>query len=187
MREPVAKRFNHINTHGWQGILLFVTAIWVVFLVDLFLPLERFGLIPRHFIGLIGIFTMPFLHGNWPHLVNNSISLIFLLFLLVGSRDRAGWITGQIILMSGGLLWVFGRSAIHIGASGLVFGLIAYLIFAGLYEKRLITAMIAVLVGLFYGGSLVTGILPGQAGVSWDGHLCGTGAGFFISRWKAGK
>lgn len=176
-----------LNTQGWQGILLLIAIIWAVFFIDLFLPLERFGLIPRHFIGLIGIFTMPFLHGSWPHLINNTVSLFFLLFLLVGMRRRVGWIIIQIILLSGGLLWIFGRSAIHIGASGLVFGLITYLIFLGWFEKRLVTVMIAILVGVFYGGSLVAGILPGQSGVSWDGHLCGAGAGLFISRLTAKK
>ena len=183
----MARRTKILKNPNWQGIVLLIAAMWVIFLVDRFLPLERFGLIPRQVDGLIGILTMPFLHGDWPHLVNNTVSLIFLLVLLTGVRRQAGWIVGQMVFMSGGLLWIFGRPAIHIGASSLVFGLIAYLIFSGWFEKRLTTMMIALLVGLFYGTSLLAGILPGQAGISWEGHLCGAGSGFVLARLTARK
>jgi membrane associated rhomboid family serine protease len=80
------------------------------------------------------------------------------------------------------LLWIFGRSAIHIGASGLVYGLVAFLIASGLFERRLLSLLIALVVGALYGSSMLWGALP-TAGphVSWDGHLAGAAAGVVLA------
>ena len=91
----------------------------------------------------------------------------------------------SIILVSGGLLWLFGREAMHIGASGLVFGLITFLLVSGVLERRWPALLAALLVGLLYGGTLFTGILPFQPGVSWDGHLFGAVAGAATAWWLA--
>ncbi len=169
------------------GIILIVVTIWVVFALDMVLPLERFGLIPRRVVGLAGIALMPFLHGNLQHIVSNTVPLVVLLFLLTGSRANSWVIVTLITLLGGTLLWCFGRPVIHIGASGLVFGLITFLFFSGLFEKRFIALLVSILVGFLYGGSLITGIMPGQAGISWDGHLCGAGAGAMIAKLSARK
>lgn len=169
------------------GIILIVATIWIVFALDMILPLERFGLIPRRVAGLAGIALMPFLHGNLQHIVSNTVPLVVLLFLLTGSRANSWIIVTLITLLGGTLLWFFGRPVIHIGASGLVFGLIAFLVFSGLFEKRFIALLVSILVGFLYGGSLIAGIMPGQTGISWDGHLCGAGAGAIIARISARK
>jgi len=161
----------------WGRIVLIVLIIWIVFALDTVLPLEQFGVIPRHTIGLPGIVLMPFLHGNLQHLMSNTVPLAVLLFLLTRSRANAWVIVVMIALLSGTLLWVFGRPMNHIGASGIIFGLIAFLVLSGLFEKRFIPLLVSVLVGFLYGGSLVVRILPGQSGISWDGHICGVGAG----------
>ncbi|MBJ6610710.1 MAG: rhomboid family intramembrane serine protease [Candidatus Thiothrix moscowensis] len=164
------------------AVLLFIAAIWGVFLLDRILPLERFGLVPRDWGGLIGVATMPFLHANFNHLLNNTIPLVVLLALLAGSRADSRAVVVITAVLGGLLLWLFGRSySMHIGASGLVFGLAVFLIVSGILEKRTIPSFISVLVTLFYGSSLLTGILPGQAGVSWDGHLFGGIAGGVVA------
>ena len=170
-----------------NGIVGFVAGIWLVFLIDCVLPVEfsAFGLAPRHASGLPGIVTMPFLHGSWPHLLQNSISLSMLLCLLAGSRANSSQIVVAIVLLGGSLLWLFGRSnAIHIGASGLIYGLITFLIVAGFLERRLVALATAILVGLIYGATLISGVLPFAVGenVSWDGHLSGAVAGVFVAR-----
>ena len=86
-----------------------------------------------------------------------------------------------IVLIGGLLLWLFGREARHIGASGLVFGLVAFHLCAGIFEKRLISLAIAFVVGIFYSTTLIRGVLPFQSGVSWDGHLFGAIAGGVIA------
>lgn len=168
-------------------VLIFVGIVWGVFLLDLVLPgsFNHFGLEPRRADGLIGVITMPFLHGSWNHLIGNTVPLIVLLCLLAGSKADTYAIVPQIIFLGGLLLWVLGRSQTeHIGASGLVYGLIAFLIVAGLREGRIGALAIAFVVGVTYGATLMRGILPMGVGdnVSWDGHLMGAIAGGLIAR-----
>ena len=164
-----------------QNILLTVGFIWAVFLLDRFLPLELLGLVPRTFRGISGIFAMPFLHGSLAHIISNSLPLVFLLVLVAGSRANSLQVIIGISLLGGILLWLFGRSANHIGASLLVFGLVSFLIFSGLFEKRFKSIVLSILVAFIYGTTLLTGILPNQPGVSWDGHLAGAVAGGVIA------
>ena len=168
-------------------VLIFVGIVWAVFLLDLVLPgsFNQFGLEPRRVDGLIGVITMPFLHGGWDHLVGNTAPLILLLCLLAGSKADTYSVVPQIIFLGGLLLWVLGRSQTeHVGASGLVYGLIAFLIIAGLREGRVGALAIAFIVGVTYGATLIQGILPMGVGedVSWDGHLMGAIAGGLVAR-----
>jgi membrane associated rhomboid family serine protease len=162
-----------------DGILGFLGVIWGVFLLSIVAPgVDRFGVVPRTPGGLIGIAAMPFLHASFAHLLSNTAPLFILLTLLAGSRARSWAIVARISLSSGLLLWVFGRPAIHIGASALVFGLITFLIASGVLERRPIPLLVSAAVGFLYGGSLLFGVIPGlRSGVSWDGHLCGAVAG----------
>ncbi len=166
------------------GVLIFVGVVWAVFLLGLILPfsLNSFGLQPRSAGGLIGIPLMPFLHADWKHILSNTVPLTVLLLLLAGSRANSGLIVTGIVLLGGAMLWVFGRPAVHVGASGLIFGLIAFLIVSGVMERRLVPLLIAVLVGFFYGGTLLSGIIPDFGSrVSWDGHLLGAVAGGLLA------
>jgi membrane associated rhomboid family serine protease len=163
-----------------QGIVWLIATLWLVYLIDLVLPidLQAYGLVPRTLPGLVGIPLMPFLHGSLGHLLGNTIPLCILLFILLSSRKDYLEIIGSIVILGGLLLWCFGRSAIHVGASGLVYGLVAFLIASGFFERKVVPLFIAVLVGFLYGTTLLFGVLPtaGKA-VSWDGHLFGAIAG----------
>lgn len=165
-----------------QAVLLFVGLIWFVFVVDLFLPLEHLALFPRRISGIPGIALLPFLHKNLPHLIANSVPLFILLSLLTGSRENSSRIVIYLIAIGGILHWVFGRSVPVVGASGLVFALISYLIYSGFLEKRLMSISVGIIVGLLYGTTLLFGVLPGQPGVSWDGHLFGAIAGLVTAQ-----
>lgn len=170
---------NHLYPIG-----VLILAIWLVFLVDATIPakLTDWGLVPRNLGGLIGIPLMPLLHGSLGHLLGNTLSLVVLLILLSGSRSNNWQIVIGIVLINGVLLWLFGRTAIHVGASGLIFGLIAFLIVSGLMEKRPIPLAISLLVGGLYGGTLLAGVIPHWGSdVSWDGHLCGAISGAAIA------
>jgi membrane associated rhomboid family serine protease len=109
--------------------------------------------------------------------------LFILLVLLAGSKARSWEIIGDVVLLGGALLWLFGRpNSNNIGASGLIFGLIAFLILSGLLEKRLVPLAIALIVGFVYGSTLIYGVLPQiDAQISWEGHLCGAVAGGFVA------
>ena len=167
-----------------SGVLAFVGVIWCVFFVGLVVPFElnAFGITPLTLGGLVGILAMPFLHANLGHLAGNTIPLVVLLVLLAGSRAKSWAIVVNIMLLAGVLLWLFGRSATHIGASGLIYGLIAFLIVSGCLERRLVPLVISVAVGFLYGGTLLWGILPRLGShVSWDGHLFGAIAGGIVA------
>ena len=174
---------SHAIPQELHGVFAFVGTVWAVFLLSLAFPtLDRFGVVPRSLIGLIGIPAMPFLHQNLGHILSNTIPLFILLTLLSGSRARSWEVVADIVLLGGGLLWVVGRPAVHIGASGLISGLTTFLILSGFLEKRIVPLLIAVLVGFFYGGSLVLGVIPRFGSqVSWEGHLCGAIAGSVIA------
>ncbi len=181
MKSLVDNRNIHTIKRDFIGIAIFLVVIWGVFALDRFLPLEKYGLVPRDFGGLIGIIAMPFLHGDFAHLMGNTVPLAVTLFLLAGSRADSGAIVILITLLGGLGLWLFGRTALHIGASGLVFGLIAFHIFAGIFEKRISSILITIIIGVSYAGVLFKGVIPGQQGVSWDGHLFGAIAGTLVA------
>jgi membrane associated rhomboid family serine protease len=166
-----------------HGVALFVGAIWAVYLLSFPFPtLDQYGVIPRRAAGFFGIVAMPFLHANLHHLVSNTIPLCVLLILLAGSRARSWEVVVAISVLGGGLLWVFGRPAVHIGASGLISGLIAFLVLSGFLELRIVPLLIAISVGFIYGGSLILGVLPRlDSQISWDGHLCGAIAGGLVA------
>ena len=176
-----------------KGVLIFVGVIWVVHVLDIFLPLgESLGLVPRYLSGILGIGTMTFLHRDFSHLMSNTFPLIVLLTLLAGSRANSWQTVASIAVLGGLLLWLFGRNGddativSHIGASLLVFGLVTFFLAAAWFEKRLVPMLIAAVVGFMYGWSTLTGVLPLTKGVSWDGHLCGAIAGVLVAWLQTG-
>ncbi len=175
----------HTIREEFRWIVTFIAVLWVVWLVDLILPLKLtdWGVHPRSMVGLVGIPLMPFLHAGFGHLLSNTIPIAILLTLLAGSRSSSWQVVFEIVLLGGGLLWCFGRSsATHVGASGLVYGLIAFLIVAGFLEKRVASLGVAILVGFLYGTTLLFGVLPSfQQHISWDGHLFGAIAGAIVA------
>lgn len=165
-----------------RTIFFFVGMLWAVYLLSCLFPfVADYGLQPRRVIGLVGIVTMPLLHASLRHILSNTVPLIVLLFLLAGSRAHSWRIVVQIVVVGGILLWLFGRSANHVGASGLISGLITYLILGGILERRFLPAVVAVITFLIYGGSLFWGLIPSESSVSWDGHWSGAMAGVLLA------
>ena len=158
----------------WVGIVILV--MWLVRIVDAFIPYSflPWGVTPRTVWGLAGIPLMPFLHADFGHLFNNTFSLAILLALVVGTR-KSPWMSIVATALAGGLLlWLVGRDANHVGASGLVFGLIGFLLVCGFTERSMVSVGVAILVGVIFGGTLLWGILPtGGPSVSWEGHFSG--------------
>jgi len=162
------------------GLIGFVAVLWVIQAVNWatsYALNPRFGLIPRQLSGLDGVVGMPFLHGSFQHLLANTPPLLLLGTLLAATVTRA-LVTMNVVVvgLGGALVWLLGSSAIHIGASGLVFGWFGFLVTRGFVDRSPVTLGASVLVGLLY-GSLILGVLPGQPGVSWEAHLFGAVAG----------
>jgi membrane associated rhomboid family serine protease len=169
----------------------FLTGLWVIELIDLLVlrrSLDRFGIRPRTDEGLLGILLAPFLHGGLPHLIANSVPL-FLLGWLVLLRGVGTFlaVTAITVLLGGLGVWLFaGPNTIHIGASGLIFGYLGYLLLRGYFERSVGSILIALVVGALYGGAL-WGVLPSRPGVSWEGHLFGFLAGIVAARVLAAR
>lgn len=162
----------------WIGV--FFGALWVIQALNWLLGYglnDTFGLVPRTMPGLDGILAMPLLHGSFAHLIANSVPLLLMGGLLAVTATRALVAVNGVIIGLGGLLvWLFGSTAIHVGASGLIFGWFGFLVMRGVVDRSLVTLGTAILVGAVY-GSILWGVLPGQSGVSWEAHLFGALAG----------
>ncbi|MCE2424819.1 MAG: rhomboid family intramembrane serine protease [Pseudomonadales bacterium] len=167
------------------ALALVIGAVWAVSLVALSYGdalIYRLALVPRRIDGLPGIVGMPFVHGSFGHLMSNTMSLlVFGAFLLFRGVRYYVMVSLGIVGLGGVLLWLFGREAAHIGASGVVFGYFGFLLTRGVYERSFQSVAVAGLVVLLYGG-MIWGVLPGADGVSWDGHLAGLVAGIVVAR-----
>ncbi|WP_305969312.1 MULTISPECIES: rhomboid family intramembrane serine protease [unclassified Mameliella] len=162
-----------------------LAAIWVVEAVNLLTGNAVngwLGLRPRSLGGLDGIVFMPVLHGSVAHAAANTAPLAVLGALLVITARSVALMASLLIVILGGLgVWVFGSSAIHVGASGLIFGWFGFLVARGLVERRLVPVLVAVGVAVVY-GTMIWGVLPGQPGVSWESHFFGALAGIATAR-----
>lgn len=160
-----------------------VFLMWLIYFIEISYSLNFsvFGILPRELPGLIGIILAPLLHGSVVHLISNTFPLLFLgttlfyFYYPVGSR---------VFLLSyfgvGIFVWLFARPVIHIGASGLIYSIAAFLVASGLFRKQLYALLIGLVVALVYGG-LVFGLMPSVPGVSWESHMIGALIGVFLA------
>jgi len=173
-------RRTHIPFSSQIKVVFWVVVIMTVIEIVNLLSgrtLNAFGLIPREVGGLVGVATAPFLHGSLIHYFSNIVPLsIFSLLLLQHGVVRFSLVTFVIIVLSGLLVWVFGRTAIHVGASGLIYGYFGYLLVAGWVSREIKLLAISVFVAIGYGG-MIWGVLPGMPFISWEFHLFGFSAG----------
>jgi len=180
---PVLKRL--------APVVALLALCWSVFVLNNLIwdgHLNQYGIRPRHVGSLPGIIWSPFLHVSLRHLVANSVPLALLgAILCLRGRNEFGIVTVAGIVLSGGLTWLIGRNAYHIGASGLIFCFFGYLASLAFFERKIGTLLLSIVCILGYGG-IVRGILPTSSAVSWEGHLAGFISGitlaWFISNVK---
>ena len=168
-------------------IVVFVALLYVVEAIDTLTGgrLERAGgIAPRDVAGLDGIALAPLLHGDWGHLLANTGPLLFLgFFLLLSGLRRWAAVTATVWLAGGIGVWLVGpENTIHVGASILVFGWLVYLMLRGLFTGHPGQLALGVILLFLYGGAL-WGVLPGQPGISWQGHLFGA-VGGALAAWQ---
>ena len=160
--------------------------IWLSFIADIFLvniSFTHYGLLPRTIQGLFGIVSCPLIHASLFHIISNSVPLLVLLTITaVFFKEDSYYVVFFIVIIGGALVWAFGRASYHVGASGLVYGLAAFLIAFGIYKKKAIPILVSIFVGITYGTSMLIGFLPIFPGVSWEGHLFGAIAGVITAR-----
>ncbi|AJQ92633.1 putative membrane protein [Gynuella sunshinyii YC6258] len=139
--------------------------------------LLKYGVEPRVLDSLPNIYLMPFLHGSFQHLSNNLIGfIIFSTLCILRGVKLYLWSSFFIITASGLLVWLFGRPAVHIGASGWIFGLWSLSIMLALFNRSFVNIIIALIVVFLYGG-MIYGVLPNNPSVSFEAHLFGALAG----------
>tara|TARA_B100001173_G_C15957389_1_gene534076 strand:- start:97 stop:753 length:657 start_codon:yes stop_codon:yes gene_type:complete len=162
---------------------LFLLLMWLVKLIEFQfdLSLIKFGVFPQTFNGLKGIFFSPFIHKDLTHLFNNSYPILILGALLFSVyRKIASQIFFWLFFISGFWLWIIGRPSFHIGASGIIYALASFLFISGVIRKNPRLAAISLIIIFLY-GSMIWGILPTEAPVSWEGHLAGFAAGILVA------
>ncbi len=155
--------------------LSFVGFLWIILIFDTVfgLGLTRFGLRPRHIEGLVGVFTAPLLHGGAEHMFSNTLPLIISLTTILYLYPRSAMRVIPIIWMGSGVLaWMIGRTSLHFGASGFVYGLLAYVFIGGILRLDMRSVAVSVMVWFLY-GSMIWGVLPIRPNMSWELHLSG--------------
>lgn len=188
-RTALAKRV--IPPHPVLSLFVVAGFVGFLYLVEAFDvatggSLEDDGVRPRDFSQWDNLLWMPLIHGDWSHLTGNAVPLLLLGFLATsGGLKQFFQVTAIIWLASTLGVWVFGSPGSHIGASGLVFGFLAFLLVRGIFARSWLQLVIAVGVFALYGAAL-WGVLPGQPGVSWEGHLFGA-IGGVLAAWGVSR
>ena len=163
-----------------------IAILWLVYFLNLILEIDLrlYGIVPRDIDELIGILAAPFLHVDIQHLTANS-GILFILLAVSLSYSRAQTLKAVLIMviLGGGMVWLLGTGGtIHIGASGIIFGLIGYLMCLGFFRRNWKAVMISVAITILYGGSLYS-LLIYIPGISWSGHLFGFVSGVVAAWW----
>lgn len=160
-------------------LLTFIGGMWAINILNWSIgsPLLYLGLVPRTAQGLIGILFSPIIHGNANHLFFNSVPLFLLAnFVMLEGVGKFYIVTGAVMLIGGSLVWLFGRHGNHVGASGVILGYWAYLLFNAMYSGTLLALILGGVV-IYYFGSMALSMVPSDEKESWEGHLFGAVAG----------
>ena len=164
-------------------VLALVSVLWIIQLIQFFglFDFSGYGNWPRHIEGLKGIIFSPFIHGSFEHLISNTLPVLVLLTVLLNAYPRVAIpVLIFIHLGSGTLVWLFApNTGVHVGISGIIYGIAAFLVASGIFRKDRTSITIAILVVFIYGGMII-GFLPKQ-GISWQSHLYGALSGAVIA------
>lgn len=169
--------------------IVWVVLIWLAFIVDytgLFAwDFSRLGILPGVADGLIGIIFSPFIHNSFSHLLSNTLPLLILIWFLFYFYSKIAFGAFVCLWLSSGLFtWIIGRGSYHVGASGLVFGLLFFLFFSGIFRKYIPLVAVSLIVAFIY-GSTIWSIFPiteiVDASISWEGHLSGAISGLIFA------
>jgi membrane associated rhomboid family serine protease len=159
-----------------EGLQALVAIMWAVELVNVLdsYRLDSDGIVPRNVSHLDGVFFAPFLHASFSHLLGNTVPFVILGFVVALAGARRLLLVSLIVALVSGLgTWLTASGGtVTVGASGVVFGYAAYLVSRGLFDRRVGELAVGVLVGLLFGGALLSDLVP-HSGISWEAHLFG--------------
>jgi len=173
---------------GIQLLLVIVAVMWLVEVVNAIdsQQLDNDGIYPRSVSHLWGIFTAPFLHAGFPHLISNTIPFVFMgVIIALKGAARLALVTAIVVVIGGLGTWLIGPShSVTVGASGLVFGYASYLLARGFFDRNTMELLIGVIVIAVWGGALLSSLVP-HYGISWQGHVSGAVGGVVAAWWLA--
>lgn len=167
------------------GVAAFMAGLWIIHLAFYLGGWNRAfaGIYPGSVNGLVGIVTAPLIHGSWKHLLSNTLPLLILATAVIYGTPRAARIAIPVIWLGSGLgVWLFARESSHIGASGLVYGMLFYLFIIGMLRRDRQSIALTLIAFFLYGG-MIWGIFPGEPRVSFEYHLFGAIAGSLCAVW----
>ncbi len=188
---PLLTEIKSATTARFQLLGLVLAVLWSIEIIDFLIfagRLDRFGIRPRSLSGLWGIPLAPFLHGGFRHLMANTLPMLTLSWWVM-MRSIGTWLMATIIItfLGGAGTWILARGgSVHIGASGLIFGYLGFLLGRGFYERTMAAIAIALFILVTY-GAMFWGVLPTQPGISWEGHLFGLIGGIIAAYWLTSK
>ena len=186
MLDSETDSFHLTRQHLLESLRFPFVAVAILWLVHLWQVTNEFdpgayGIMSRRAWGLRGIVTAPLIHGSWKHLISNTVPLFVLAFISIyfyrKVAMRAFWL---IYFLTGAAVWLFARPVSHIGASGVIYGLVSFMFWNGIFRRSLRSIILAAIVMLLY-SSMFLGVLPDQEGISWESHLIGSLAGIFAA------
>ena len=181
---PAVRVFPARPVQALATILSFTAALWVIEFYDQMTGewLDADGIVPRSWGGLDGILWAPLLHGGFAHLAANTLPFVVFGFLVLANGiGRFVLVTALIWVLAGLGVWLTAPyGSVTVGMSGVIFGWLTYLLVRGFFARSGTQILLAVVVFFLWGGILL-GVLPGQEGVSWHGHLFGALAGVFAA------
>ncbi len=193
---PLLSELKSATTARFQLLGIILITLWSIEIIDFLVfggRLDRYGIRPRSLSGLWGILFAPLLHGGFNHLMANTVPMLTLSWWVM-LRSIGTWVKATVIItFLGGLgTWLFGgilsplQSTVHIGASGLIFGYLGYLVARGYYERTMGAIALSLFILVTY-GAMFLGVLPTQPGISWESHLFGFISGIIAAYWLASK
>ncbi|MDC1323481.1 rhomboid family intramembrane serine protease [Polaribacter sp.] len=163
--------------------ILYILVIWMLYFIEIKFGynFNKYGVYPREFKGLRGVFFSHFIHSNTKHLFNNSIPLfVLLLSVFMFYKEVALKVLVYGALLTGFLTWIIARESYHIGASGVVYLLFSFVFFSGVLKKHFRLVALSLIVIFLY-GSMIWYVLPIKDGMSWEGHLSGFVIGLVLA------
>ena len=176
-------QFSKKMLESGKNALYLVGVLWIVHTFQFFsgIDLGFLGIFPREAWGLKGIIAAPLVHADWHHLFSNTIPLLILtttIFLFYNRVALRSFL--MIYFLTGITVWIFARDVFHIGASGVVYGLVSFIFWNGIFRRSLQAIVLALIITFLYSGYFA-GILPNQEGISWESHLLGGLVGIFVA------
>jgi len=161
--------------HNVPWVLGIILVLWAIHVVNWLVGyrLNILGVHPRNVFGLVGIAASPFLHGSFNHLFFNTVPLFVLTnFVLLSGLEPFYCVTLMVMVIGGGGIWLLGRKALHVGASGVIMGYWSYLLM-GAYQNPTALTLVLGFVSIYYFGALALSLFPTDVRSSWEGHVFG--------------